>query len=396
MRLKNSFAFTLLSILLVSAGAQAAITWDVSINDPGSMYQAYYAGIQSNLSAALSDWSTHLVSSTTSSIQIEIDFSTSVTRSTAFSAASAFVDTVNGVNVYEQGVAYEIRTGLDPNGAAPDLYLKFQPSYLSGELWFDPSPQTRTAPVPSNKTDAYSVLLHELAHAIGFNGWRDGTNGALPGSPPYESTFDKWEVFDGSNLFFTGPMAEDVYHGPVPITYANNWHLGNSSPRPGADLIPDLMNGVVFSRAARYDISALDLAILSDAGVVISRLGDVNRDEHVNVADIAALETALADLIAYQATHGSITNAQLVSIGDLNGDRLVTSADLQGLIVLLANGSGGSLNTVPEPSAFLLLALSMLGFALPIQSVPLAKNRRLSDNRPEHAKQRRAGHLGRS
>jgi hypothetical protein len=58
--------------------------------------------------------------------------------------------------------------------------------------------------------------------------------------------------------------------GPVPITYGNPFHLGNNSPRPGSDLIPDLMNGVVYYYQTRYDISALDLAIAKDAGVVLA------------------------------------------------------------------------------------------------------------------------------
>ena len=183
---------------------------------------------------------------------------------------SAFVNNIDGINVYEQGVASEIRTGSDPNGALPDLYLKFEPSYLTGELWFDPDPQTRTTLVPSNKTDAYSVILHELAHAIGFNGWHNETTGAVPGSPQYESTFDQWETFDGTNLYFNGPMAELAYGGPVPITFGDNFHVGNAPPRPGSELIPDLMNGVVFNRGARYEISPLDLAILADAGVAVT------------------------------------------------------------------------------------------------------------------------------
>src|SRR5262249_42284267 len=138
------------------------------------------------------------------------------------------------------------------------------------ELWFDPSPQLRTTPVPSDKTDAYSIMLHELAHAIGFNGWRDGMTGGIPGSPSFESTFDQWETFDGTNLYFNGPMAKLVYGGPVPVTYGFNFHLGNASPRPGSDLIGDMMNGVVYNRGVRYDISPLDLAILADAGVGVT------------------------------------------------------------------------------------------------------------------------------
>ena len=242
-------------------------SWDLSINDPGAAYQAYYASIESCLLAAAEEWSTHLVSTVPSSIQIEVDITASVSRAGGI-ATSVFVSNRDGVNIFEQGVANEIRTGIDLNGATPDLYILINPNYLAGELWFDPSPHLRTTPVPSDKTDAFSVMLHELAHAIGFNGWRDGTTGNLPGSD--ESTFDKWETFDGTNLYFNGPAAELVYGGPVPITYGNNFHVGNASPRPGSDLIPDMMNGLVYNRGVRYDISPLDLAILADAGVGIT------------------------------------------------------------------------------------------------------------------------------
>jgi T5SS/PEP-CTERM-associated repeat protein len=92
--------------------------------------------------------------------------------------------------------------------------------------------------------------------------------------------------------------------------------------------------------------------------------GDFDRDGHVNVADIAAAELALTDLDGYKAAHGNMTNAQLVSLGDLDGDGLVTSADVQGLIDLLANGGGvgapSSATAVPEPSAIILLTLGGL------------------------------------
>jgi len=91
--------------------------------------------------------------------------------------------------------------------------------------------------------------------------------------------------------------------------------------------------------------------------------GDFDRNGHVNVADIAPMQAALADLSNYQSAHGNMTNAQLVSIGDLNGDGLVNSADLQGLIDLLANGGGSgaaTLSAVPEPASSALAALGSL------------------------------------
>ena len=88
--------------------------------------------------------------------------------------------------------------------------------------------------------------------------------------------------------------------------------------------------------------------------------GDFDRDGHVNVADIAAMETALADLSIYRTSHGHMSPAQLVSIGDLDGDGQVTNADLQALTDLLANGGGsgaGGLSVVPEPQSAVLFAL---------------------------------------
>jgi hypothetical protein len=358
---RTSSAVLAVVLLLLPNALPAAISWDFTINDPGATYQAYYTPIESNLTAALAEWSSHLVSNVPSSIQIEISFASSVTRSTGYSATSVFVNNVGGVNVFEQSVANEIRTGADPNGIMPDLYLKFEPSYLSGELWFDPNPQTRNSPVPADKTDAYSVLLHELAHAIGFNGWRDSTTAAVPGSPPYESTFDQGETFDGSNLYFNGPSAKAVYGGPVPVTYGNNWHIGNSAPRPGSDLIPDLMNGVVFFRGTRYDISPLDLAILSDAGVATSPgfiRGDFNNDGHVTAADISTMLAALVDLNAYKTAH-RLSDADLLLIGDIDGSGALTNGDLNALIGLLRTG-GGSIASVPEPASLVQVAAGVL------------------------------------
>ena len=49
--------------------------------------------------------------------------------------------------------------------------------------------------------------------------------------------------------------------------------------------------------------------------------------------------------------------ADLLAIGDINGDGVVNNADLQALLNLLKSG-GGSLAAVPEPSS---LALTIFG-----------------------------------
>jgi hypothetical protein len=169
--------------------------------------------------------------------------------------------------LYQQGATAELTKGTDPNGDEPDIEIQFNPDYLQNELFFDPDPFSRTATVPFDRTDAYSVILHEFGHAFSFNGFRSHTDASLPGN--FQSTFDLYELFDGEDIFFNGLNARRLHGGPLPVTFGNNWHLGNQSPRPGADLVPDLMNGVVFQRGTQYSLSALDLAIFMDTQLVI-------------------------------------------------------------------------------------------------------------------------------
>jgi formylglycine-generating enzyme len=88
--------------------------------------------------------------------------------------------------------------------------------------------------------------------------------------------------------------------------------------------------------------------------------GDFNRDGHVNAADVSAMMAALADLHGYE-THQGLSDAQLLTAGDINGDGKLTDGDLQSLLNLLKASSGSS-NPVPEPDTFVLavVAFSML------------------------------------
>jgi len=61
-------------------------------------------------------------------------------------------------------------------------------------------------------------------------------------------------------------------------------------------------------------------------------------------------------------TNSSLDDAQLRLVADLTADNVVTNADLQGLLVLLANGGGsggGSLTAVPEPNSWVLAACTL-------------------------------------
>jgi hypothetical protein len=245
-----------------------SVTWNVTVNDPGDLYLPYHATLISFAKAAGRDWE-RLLAPSSASIEVQINITTSVDLASGGSASTGFIENRGGFDVFEQGVAYELRTGSDPNGAAVDANINLNPTYMISELYFDPgaNPASRTGSVPSNRTDAYSTFLHEFGHIFAWNGWRDWTTGTLPGD--FQSTFDELvsQVID--DHYFTGINAQDVYGGTVPLTHGNLFHLGNAEPRPGVELLPQLMNGVVFQWATKYDFSPLDIAVLRDVGLPV-------------------------------------------------------------------------------------------------------------------------------
>jgi hypothetical protein len=250
-------------------GAPAAVTYNISFVDPTGPYASYYPAITAAVQAAGVEWNRRLVGS--GSLEVEISMA-SIPTMDGTSVSSGFVRNNGTRDIFEQGAAFEVRTGMDPNGADPDIRIRIGTAFLTDQLWFDPNPQTRTDPIPANHIDAISVFIHELGHAFVFNGWMNGTTGQLP--PTYMSTFDEHASFDGSNLYFNGSGATARYGGPVPLTYGNYGHVGNSAPRPGSNLLIDLMNGVIYYYQTRYSISPLDLEITRDSGIAINPLAD--------------------------------------------------------------------------------------------------------------------------
>ncbi len=243
----------------------SAITFSVSFDDPGARYSAFYSDIKYHTQAAGDAWNQFL--SSDAQLDVRVGFS-NIATAEGHSSASGYVGGSGATFVYEQGAATEIRTGTDPNGAAPDIYFNFGRDYLSDDLWFDPDPYQRSAAVPTDKVDAASVILHELGHAFAFNGWRDSSNGNL--TSDYQSTFDELVIAEGNSLYFIGEGAMREYGSKVPLTFDNYAHLGNRDPQSEneANLAADLMNGVAFNYGERAFISNLDVAILADTGVI--------------------------------------------------------------------------------------------------------------------------------
>lgn len=244
--------------------AHAALDSTVQIVDGASLALGLYDEITQHVDAAMASWGRYLVGN--AHIDVEVQVTDSVLAAAASSRASSYVGQSGGIYVYEAGMAVKVNQGIDVNGTTPDVEILFNPGYLRNELWFDPDPYLREALVPIDKTDAMSIFIHEIGHALGFNGWGGHVDGSLPAN--YASTWDIQTRFDGSELFFTGANARSIYGGDVPVTIGNNYHIGNPMGS-GSDLLDDVMNGVSFARGARYDISPLDLAIAKDLGLQV-------------------------------------------------------------------------------------------------------------------------------
>ena len=115
-----------------------------------------------------------------------------------------------------------------------------------GSIAFDPTANwytgTSAAGLRPNQVDLYSVASHELGHVLGIG------------------TAPQWFSQVGGGVF-TGPNAESVYGGPVPV-YGDNAHwadgLGVNGQRAALD--PILPPG------GRVSLSPLDYAALRDLG----------------------------------------------------------------------------------------------------------------------------------
>jgi FG-GAP-like repeat len=298
------------------------MTFTVTFNDPNKTYAKYYAEIESNIIAAGLSWNRYIHGS--GSLDINVDFT--LTGTSVATGGSSFVFSSNEFVTVQSVAAKKLSTGIDQNDASPDVSFNINPTALNGPqpLWFDPDPLTRTTLIPINKVDAVSVFTHEFGHALGFLGFKNGTNGTLTTS--FQTTFDEKTSFDGTNFFFTGTRAAAVYGGPVPLTFGSIAHVSNDAPRPGSNLLADLMAPV--SIFGRNYISTLDLAILADCGLQIDPVrNDSNNDGKSDIlwrntnGSIALWQMNGSTVTSSSTSVPSVDNSwKIAGAGDFNGD----------------------------------------------------------------------------
>ncbi|MBV8687285.1 MAG: hypothetical protein JOZ90_15350, partial [Alphaproteobacteria bacterium] len=154
----------------------------------------------------------------------------------------------------------ECVTGIDPNPSAPDagctIYLASDGTIRNygAPVWFDPDPAfDRDPAVPAGMHDFIGILTHEIFHSLGFNvstkQWSD-------------------RIFTSGGIsYFTGPVAEALYGGPIPFQSGYD-HYGYT-----ADPAIPISRGLMFQwgnyERNRLDIGRIDLAVLQDLGLTI-------------------------------------------------------------------------------------------------------------------------------
>jgi Matrixin/Dockerin type I domain len=197
-----------------------------------------------------------------------------------------------------------------------------------------------------------------------------GAEGFAP--PPNGGTLEGDVLFNLSAGFQIAPGTEDVT--PIDFSHGNDLEslalheighaLGMAHPDPAdPHTLPDDVM-LIHTDGSPYlinrQLSADDIAgIRHIYGLRNPLKGDVNVDGKVNLADVQTLISALTDLPDFQWTNG-ISDNDLVSIADLNGDHAVTNADLQSLLDYVKGGGGALAAAVPEPPAGQLLAVGTI------------------------------------
>jgi len=205
-----------------------------------------------------------------------------------------------------------------------------------------------TIPMPTTSTGTPTGVDTHIHTGLSTSP-NDLYSGAQPGYNAAAHAFLLGEVSFTANSF-NSPGDTVLHILPSSLNTATASAIGYSYSTGGP---------APFWTAAYVDLSSnYDLA----TDVVVYLKGDWNHDGEDTVADISTMLGAMGDLNAYSGN--SLPPARLAAIGDLDSSGGVDNTDLQGLINLLANGSGGgTLTAVPEPATWSLLALGAIALA---------------------------------
>jgi hypothetical protein len=125
------------------------LLFNVTVSDIVDGYSEYTQLIETDLAYAGSIWASHINSSASIEVQVNIaEIPSNIANGAA--ATSLGLSSNDGINHWQLGTIHEMLTGQNPNGTASDVIIKVDPDYINLWLFFDPNPSPTSA-VPANR-----------------------------------------------------------------------------------------------------------------------------------------------------------------------------------------------------------------------------------------------------
>jgi hypothetical protein len=338
---------------------------------------------QRDIRAAANLWAARIDSDET--IVVDIDpYSFSARAGGTNSLGRYLYTNDDGKEVWEFGPLTRILTGSNPGETffGYDILLGFDAEFVEDYYWFDPQPELRTTPVPGDKGDFVSVVMHELGHGWGYTGFRDFPTGQILGTTATQ--LDDKSYFggdgepvaqDGSRnpMFFRGDYAASLYGSDLHLTHKppgdplhgqNYFHLSACESGSPDGLEGTLMNGCVLPNGERLEITPFDSAVLADLGYpIIVPTGDYSENGFVDAADYVAWRKLLGQVGVGLAADGNLNNQ--IDLADYSFWR--TRFGQVG-----ESGFGQSPEAAPEPSGVAIGLVALVGWSIALGRFPRA------------------------
>lgn len=232
---------------------------------------ATIASVKSGITSAAQIWNRYFVQGPFN-IKIELKFSdlpgsTLATGGTSFhfsgsEGAGQEIWMVDSLEEYITGA--EFTPSVDDT---IDITITIDtPTLMSGGFYFDPLPFLRTSAVPGGKSDFISVMLHEIAHGLGFLGSVSGEPSAVEMEGPDITPFDDNVDLISGERFWTGPIAVAIFGGAIPLDPGSLSHIADAGDGGFGNLMdPSLLDGT------RDYILPLHVAMFEDMGMPIRK-----------------------------------------------------------------------------------------------------------------------------
>ncbi|MDR4520829.1 MAG: calcium-binding protein [Nitrosomonas sp.] len=254
----------------------------------------------------------HIVFKGTIDVNVNIE-ETSTGRFGGTGTVHEFLGTQDGLKTWEHTAITESRTGIDVNPYSPEFIINIDPysNYLQN-LWWDPTPSTLSPDeIPSNKTDAFSVVLHEILHGMGISGWLDWETGEH--TTNRQSIWDSHIIVENGQAYFSGDHVNQLLGEPVEVRLGGSqgaYHLGSASSNQPL-LKSSIMNSYYFRLGERYLPTDLEFAILEDLGWTLKT--HTSQDINNNIEESE-------DNIVYNSIEGTYLQVTSINNNLMNHD----------------------------------------------------------------------------